>query len=198
LEWVKVHLSRRRSLAGITIIEVLTCIAIIAILAALSFSVFRGSVGRSKVAVSTENLRQIHLAQTMYMSDHGDLPLMNIYHPDLKPYFGGTVPVPPLAPPREQWRDMLDWAYRIHGTKSSLAVDELTKECIVRRAGDIPIAHDASWTRPQIAASTRSPFYLYVRLDGGVKQCPYSIWNELESHPDRVPCPGAPVWANFK
>lgn len=55
-----------------TLIELLVVIAIIAILAAILFPVFAQAKQQAKAAASTSNLKQIVLAEIMYMADFDD------------------------------------------------------------------------------------------------------------------------------
>lgn len=67
----KPHFARRKS-SGFTLIELLVVIAIIAILAAILFPVFAQAKAAAKKASSVSNLKQIGLAQFMYMGDWDD------------------------------------------------------------------------------------------------------------------------------
>jgi len=57
---------------GITLIEILCVIGIIAILAGLIFPVFESTQRLSRVTISASNLRQIGLAVGMYETDYSD------------------------------------------------------------------------------------------------------------------------------
>lgn len=62
----------RRSRSGFTLIELLVVIAIIAILAAILFPVFMAARKQASSAVCKSNLRQIGLANQMYIDDYDD------------------------------------------------------------------------------------------------------------------------------
>jgi len=62
---------RRRS-AGFTLIELLVVIAIIAILAAILFPVFAQAREKARTATCISNLRQIGLANLMYVQDYDE------------------------------------------------------------------------------------------------------------------------------
>lgn len=62
------------SKSAFTLIELLVVIAIIAVLAAILFPVFAQARGKARQTVCVSNLRQIGLAQRMYMDDHDGLP----------------------------------------------------------------------------------------------------------------------------
>lgn len=59
---------------GFTLIELVVCIGIIAVLAGLVFSVLHGATGRAQSAACINNLKQIYQALQMYEQDHGALP----------------------------------------------------------------------------------------------------------------------------
>lgn len=56
---------------GVTLVEVLTCIAIIGVVAAIAFPVFASAKLSSKKTASKESLHQAWLALMIYRSDHG-------------------------------------------------------------------------------------------------------------------------------
>jgi general secretion pathway protein G len=67
--------SRRSSLAGFTLLELLTVIAIIGVLAAILFPVVGFARAKARNAQCVGNLRQIGLGVQMYVADHkGWLP----------------------------------------------------------------------------------------------------------------------------
>src|SRR5262245_48867355 len=57
---------------GFTLVELLTVIAIVAVLAALLLSVFGAARKRSQKATCINNLRQINLGVRMYSDDSND------------------------------------------------------------------------------------------------------------------------------
>jgi prepilin-type N-terminal cleavage/methylation domain-containing protein len=59
----------RRECAGYTMVELLVCIAIIGILAAIIFPVFSAARGQAYLASCVGNLRQIGLAMKLYYED---------------------------------------------------------------------------------------------------------------------------------
>jgi prepilin-type N-terminal cleavage/methylation domain-containing protein len=59
--------------AGFTLVELLTVIAILAVLAALLFPVFSAARGKAREIVCISNLRQIGLAIRMYSQDYDEL-----------------------------------------------------------------------------------------------------------------------------
>ena len=76
---------------GFTLVEVLTVIAIIALLAAILFPVFAQARSRGAIARDTSNLRQIMKALEAYSMDHGEkyppgdpigLDNGSVHHPD--------------------------------------------------------------------------------------------------------------------
>ncbi len=71
-----------------TLIELLVVIAIIAILAAILFPVFARAKAAAKQAAATSNLKQVGLANFLYMSDYDDRVNRKWYdmHVDLEPY----------------------------------------------------------------------------------------------------------------
>lgn len=56
---------------GFTLIEMMTVVAITATLVTLVFSGVQSSMGRAHQVACMSNLRQLHLANTLYATDHG-------------------------------------------------------------------------------------------------------------------------------
>ena len=61
--------------AAFTLVELLTVLAIVGILATLLMSTLSIAKKKSRVATSTSNLRQIAIAFTLYQDDHAHRPL---------------------------------------------------------------------------------------------------------------------------
>jgi prepilin-type N-terminal cleavage/methylation domain-containing protein len=102
-----------------TLSEVLACIVIIALLAALLFPVFVGAKNSAKGTVCLSNLHQIGLATQMYMSDHDSrYPLVTngVSRLDMTLWFGRDLasdptrfasPMEALAPYCKDSKDFL-------------------------------------------------------------------------------------------
>ena len=73
-----------------TLIELLVVIAILGLLAAVLFPVFAGVRERGRQTACLSNLRQLHLAVTMYVSDNGGL--LPPYGTDFGSGFGKMSP----------------------------------------------------------------------------------------------------------
>jgi len=72
---------RDDSTDGFTLVELLVVIAVIAILAAILLPVLTTAKTQARPIVCLNNLKQIHLAITLYASDHEDLLLPAEQHP---------------------------------------------------------------------------------------------------------------------
>ncbi|MFO8080174.1 MAG: type II secretion system protein [Armatimonadota bacterium] len=69
---------------GFTLVELLTVIGIIAVLAAILFPVFSSARAKSRQARCLSNLQQVGVAIETYVQDHhGFLPTWSITHPDV-------------------------------------------------------------------------------------------------------------------
>jgi len=69
---MNIHRSNRASSSAFTLIELLVVIAIIAILAAILFPVFAQAKKAAKSIVALSNVKQIGLAEKMYLNDNDD------------------------------------------------------------------------------------------------------------------------------
>ncbi len=63
----------RRSVSGFTLVELLVCMAIVAILAAMLFPVLSQARARGRAGVCQANLHHLGLAVLMYCSDHDNV-----------------------------------------------------------------------------------------------------------------------------
>lgn len=70
-----------RGSRGFTLIEMLVVIAVVAILAGLLLPVLANAKRRAKRTLCSNNLRQLALADTMYLDDHGRFPPPNDFVP---------------------------------------------------------------------------------------------------------------------
>ena len=70
-----------RQKRGFTLLELLVVVGIIALLAAILFPVFLAARGRARTTACASNLRQLHLALSLYVADNGGY---------LPPYYTGT------------------------------------------------------------------------------------------------------------
>jgi len=66
---------------GFTLIELLVVVGILALLAAILFPVFLAARGRARTTACASNLRQLHLALSLYVADNGGY---------LPPYYTGV------------------------------------------------------------------------------------------------------------
>lgn len=72
---------------GFTLVELLTVIGIIAVLAAILFPVFSSARAKARQATCLSNLQQIGVAIESYVQDHaGFLPTWSITHPYIRPW----------------------------------------------------------------------------------------------------------------
>lgn len=67
--------STRRYASGLTLVEILVVVAIVATLAAITFAALAASRERSKVAVDVQQMRQIGQAAAIYMEQFDKQPL---------------------------------------------------------------------------------------------------------------------------
>lgn len=90
---------------GVTLIEVIVCIAILAVVAAISYPVMARAKESSLKTKSISNMRQVHLALELYAQEHDGAPTGTLEEMGLPPwpntkYLGPAVKelYPPLRP----------------------------------------------------------------------------------------------------
>lgn len=175
---------------GLTLVELMVSLAIIAILAALVFAMTRRAITQAKVTTCISNLRQLHAALTMYHEDYGVFPPANAEWPGLMPYLGNHR----LACPVKATHDP-DYFVHAH-YDDSVANNPLDKACMETRGPMYPIAHDFNHYVTEVAYTTGQRLILFVRLDGSVDRFSDRLLTDLLMQPD-LPCPGASYWSNF-
>lgn len=88
-------IDKRFKQSGWTLVELLVVVAIVAVLAALSFAMFRKAKASARTATCMSNVRQLGGAILMYASDHaGKLPALQ---PDYNPDTGKRDPIWPVT-----------------------------------------------------------------------------------------------------
>jgi type II secretory pathway pseudopilin PulG len=105
-------ITRKKLAAGLTLMECLSCIVIICLLAAILFPVYSKARTRAFETTCTSNLKQIGHATELYRADYNDLlPLANprtelavfFYIGDLKTYRSLPDPLQPYGCTREMY-----------------------------------------------------------------------------------------------
>ena len=84
----KQNISKLRISAGFTLVELLTVVAIISILASFVFNSLNSSKAKARDAIRIDAIKSLSLASEVYFSENYDFP--NSLD-DLKPYFTNNV-----------------------------------------------------------------------------------------------------------
>jgi len=186
---------------AVTLLEVLVCISIIAILVALMLPTFRGANIKAQETVSVANMRQIVVAYRLYHDDCEAFPPTDtIYYPGLKTYFAGTPPRPPLAsgPPPGMPEYDLDTPYETHVATAFPLVTELDRQCIRERGDAWPLVRDPNFADSIKVGRRAAAVLLYMRLDGSAERMDaLSYSRRFTIQPWTLPCPGASEYANY-
>jgi general secretion pathway protein G len=93
-----------RDSAGFTLIELMTVITIIAILAAIAIPMYQHSVTRAKEAALLEDLYQMRDALDKYYADHGEYPQALSSLVDKR--YTRAIPVDPFTRSSETWLEV--------------------------------------------------------------------------------------------
>lgn len=140
---------------GLTLVELLVVLGILAILAGLILSGVRYAQGKGQQSMCASNLHQLVMAIQMYAADHDDMapPYHTLFSDPgdigyrngrlfdvLAPYIGDRriwfCPSDPYA-----GQDLVD---QIHHLRTSYLVAPPSEECL-SIAPDWPVAHDGRW-----------------------------------------------------
>ena len=164
---------------AISLIEVIVCIAIICVLAALIFPVYGGAKDRAKQTVCVSNLHQYHVALMLYHEDNGEYPPNTIRWPGLKPYFKNTIPRCPISPTNLA-PDNQDWDYWHLGFfPEGLEETPNKRACMEKRGPDWPLVQDYNHLKPVVAINTANPHYIIGRQGGSITFVPWSKHKEI-------------------
>lgn len=117
---------------GLSLIEILVVVAIIAVLASIIMTVGKKSISKTKEVVCVSNLKQIHLAMNLYLEDNGSYPPKTLSFPGFAAYFKGSTPICPSA--RLSHRDLyVD--YYVHAGYTAKSERDRKTPSVKRREG---------------------------------------------------------------
>jgi prepilin-type N-terminal cleavage/methylation domain-containing protein len=171
----------RKIRSGFTLSEMIVVIAIILVLMQLLFPVFKSAIGRSKHVACISNMRQIHAALEMYVSDFDEYPhrpglaLFPRYIPSkdifICPLDKAVTPVDDPSDNKSSVRSTYAWPCIPHPGRD---------EVFQRRNEDAPIVictyHARSNVDPKV--------FVVLRKNGAVKSMPVNNISELDSTND--------------
>lgn len=145
-----------------SLIELIVCVVLIAILAAILLPVFSRAKDKSKTTVCISNLHQVHAALKLYQQDHGAYPPNSFAWPAFKAYY----PVVLECPVSTEQHPEFDY-FAIWSLTGSTLNDAALQRCKDERGGAIPIAVD---DKHDIDPKTGyASFLVILRENGSVK-----------------------------
>lgn len=181
---------------GFTVIEILVCIAIIAVLAALLFPLFSSTKRRSVEVYCHNNLRQLWLAAQSYESDFGVPPPNNYVLPAWRDYILSNNFRCPISVSSEQAsRQTGDYVVAFDNRPGSVGSSRV--DCAVLRGSSMPVAYDDNHAMTINAASIGYRANLFVRQDGSLGRTVGNLLQQFALHPEKFPCPFANARDNF-
>lgn len=180
---------RRPSRAGFTLIELLVVIAIIAILAGLLLPALGKAKGRAHTTGCLNNLRQLHIAWTLYADDSGDRLVNNHGRPE-------------TITKRNNWaNNVQDWATSNDNIDTKLVTDALLGVYVARSASVFKCPSDRSMAAngerirsysmncmvgdPGELLDRFNPTYVQFLTSASISD-PSKIFVFLDEHPDTL------------
>jgi prepilin-type N-terminal cleavage/methylation domain-containing protein len=149
-------------LRAFSLIELIVCVVLIAILAAILLPVFSKAKDKGKTTVCISNLRQVHAALKLYQQDHGSYPPNTFCWPGFKAYY----PVVLECPVSTEQHPEFDY-FAIWSPTGDAGNDAALQRCQDKRGGAIPIAVD---DKHDIDLRTGyASFIIILRENGSVK-----------------------------
>jgi prepilin-type N-terminal cleavage/methylation domain-containing protein len=174
---------------GFSLLEVLVCIAIIAVLASVLFPVIGQTKNRAKETVCVSNMRQVFIAMQLYREDMGEYP-SSYERPELLSYLGGKKLICPMN--RDvQSVSYIDAGFRAPGEedRSDKGYQRYFLDCRTQRGQDFPILFDEHHLGIEIGVETGREFYILVRESGSLSHITKKQSNQIITTPRLWPCP---------
>jgi prepilin-type N-terminal cleavage/methylation domain-containing protein len=178
---------------GFTLAEVLMVLLIVTILAGIMFPVFSQTRSKARETGCSSNLRQIHLAVSLYREDHGEYPPNTLGWPGLKDYLPVVFRCPSTPPsqPTSASYTFFGSPPTIAGTPEDRKREELLLEaflaCREVRRSSMPIAMDMNHMYLEEAHNAGRKFFLILRDSGSVHSVDGNAVKAL-NHRDDLPC----------
>lgn len=182
---------------GFSLVEVLVCIAIVCMLAALIFSATRAALQRGKDVVCLSNLKQIHLAMGLYREDYGVYPPNSERWPALVHYLGSTQLSCPASTESDTSPGKVNYFLHAFFYQYEGGTERADQECMEERGPSFPIAHDSNHMKTLAAYQQRASYFIYVRADGSVARVDEKKMDQFFFNPTSFPCPSGDLWVNF-
>lgn len=175
-----------------TLVEILTVLVILAVLAAILFPALIRTKTSANQTVCESNLHQIFLGLELYHSDFGEYPWLPPEAPALSPWFGKAQ----LHCPNASTSGNVRYDYM---NISAPSPDPLSKklgyydkllECREKRGSEFPLAADINHLSAVDAYQGNGKRVILVRASG-------SVANVLEKPLTNLPCSPDVLYSNY-
>ncbi|MFZ4507580.1 MAG: type II secretion system protein [Fimbriimonas sp.] len=190
---------------GFTLVEVLVVMSIIALLALVTFPVFRQSVSQAKNTNCLSNVRQLVVAQLLYYEDWQAFSGEPSGSPATVKRLGGVLFECPAA--EVSWRKTNSYVNLMMPMDADPAPGETKRqaekyasdvlECFEKRAGSFPVVLDQNHaTEKETYRGSGSQFVLVGRQSGTVERVPKARIDDVYAGRN-VPCDPSVILYNF-
>jgi len=177
--------------AGFTLIEIIVVLTIILILAAVLMPVFQKAKGAAGDTVCISNLRQLHVAYSLYAADNNDTwAFVQPSSPEILSYAGNQIfkcPVRNKVSPEiaDGYDHYLNLGKVLPGPHPELNIARA--ECEMLRGADMPVLFDLNHSSVKARIVLNSAWVFFARKDGSVHRKPKFQFNNNGVIGD-VPC----------
>jgi type II secretory pathway pseudopilin PulG len=160
---------------GYTVLELLSSVAIKAVIAGILLSVFGPAKERAKTAVCISNLRQIGAAMELYRTANGEYPLNTKGWVGFKEFLGGGLLKCPV-----NGNETTSAHYDLNGALPTWFMGEYEahRACREARGGDFPLTVDQNHITTRAAVSAKRRFFIVYRAAGGIDTVDLKVLDE--------------------
>jgi prepilin-type N-terminal cleavage/methylation domain-containing protein len=162
-----------------SLVEMLTVIMIILIIAAVTFPVFFQVKARAKQTLCESAMHQVYLACQLYENDYGAMPYLDSDNADWQSrYIGGRLVCPRANPTQGGFSYMVTAGFLEDEmtNDASRRWNDLLRDCHQKRGDAFPVAFDPNHHGKLDGYQAAGERVILVRANGSVANVPYHLF----------------------